>query len=92
METNYEHYKKEIDELFEKKSHVGFNVVTNRICDCDDINNCNECKFSSIYDDLHCANRFAMWLVSAIAIPATRTIAAAASRAPVLCISSRVIG
>lgn len=64
METNYEHYKKEIDELFEKKSHVGFNVVTNRICDCDDINNCNECKFSSIYDDLHCANRFAMWLVS----------------------------
>lgn len=64
METNYEHYKKEIDELFEKKSHVGFNVVTNRICDCDDINNCNECKFSSIYNDLHCANRFAMWLVS----------------------------
>lgn len=63
METNYEHYKKEIDELFEKKSRIGFNVVTNRVCECDDIDTCSKCEFDK-NGGYGCVNKFAMWLVS----------------------------
>lgn len=70
METNYTHYKKEIDELFEKKETIGFDVVTNRVCACVDIDNCDKCKFTSTYDLSHCANRFATWLVSEYKGPA----------------------
>ena len=70
METNYTHYKKEIDELFEKKETIGFDVVTNRVCACVDIDDCDKCKFTSTYDHSHCANRFATWLVSEYKGPA----------------------
>lgn len=70
METNYEHYKKEIDELFAKEACIGFNVVTNRVCECDDINTCAECEFDINDCGYGCANKFAMWLVSEYKDPA----------------------
>lgn len=69
METNYEHYKKEIDELFAKEVCIGFNVVTNRVCECDDIDTCSECEFDK-NDSYGCVNKFAMWLVSEYKDPA----------------------
>lgn len=63
METNYEHYKKEIDELFAEEVCIGFNVVTNRVCECDDIDTCSECEFDK-NGGYGCVNKFAMWLVS----------------------------
>lgn len=63
MKTNYEHYKKEIDELFAKEVCIGFNVVTNRVCECDDIDTCSECEFDK-NGSYGCVNKFAMWLVS----------------------------
>lgn len=69
MKTNYEHYKKEIDELFTKEACIGFNFITNRVCECDDIDTCAECEFDT--NGGHgCNNKFAMWLVSEYKDPA----------------------
>lgn len=69
METNYEHYKKEIDELFSREQLLAFNIATNQVCECDDIDGCEKCKFDT-NGGYGCANKFAMWLVSEYKDPA----------------------
>ena len=68
METNYEHYKKEIDAIWKQGQCVGLRKSTNEVVACNECP-CKECEFYD-EDTERCVNNVQRWLVSEYKDPA----------------------